>query len=727
MTKIHPRLVDFVKVDFTQELKQGRELIELMGNIADNVDNILARHDTAASVSFLAGFEEADGDIHDDNTGEVRRTDTYGGQRGGFRGNNRGRGQPHQSGGRGGNNNRPGKVLHCPHCKYLSEALKLRISTNHEPTECYRKDIAVRHVTEENEEELYEEAEDFSGEHHVNNVSSSSYVPFQSNLTSPREESSFVSISHCNATLTPLPDLTDIPLSEQEVWDTVLKIQQARHQQDSGTAQADSPALAVSLHNNHTEATIDEGATINCMALKFALTCDLEIVETTSRAKGADSAALRVVGKTKKPVRLITTGMHGIPIVLKHVVVVDGLSADILIGEPGKRDCQIVTNATQKIITIHFQEQDYIFPYLKPRGPSSRVARARETVFIPPGKKDSYKWRVPEEFSKLKHLHFQPRARDREWFSPGVYSIQDGYIGLENITGDIIGLKRGAVFAEIRMVETLNVEDIRKVHYTFPDQTQYQSQRDKKLAEENHVDKVQIDPGNILKEEERLAFRAVCEEYADIIRPEPGRYNGSAGYVDNRINFHSKPAPNKKIYQQKLTDGMKQKLAEKMDKLHSYGVLQYPEQVGVTPEFISPSMILPKQEPGEWRLVTDFSSLNKFVTKPQNISPTIQEAKDFLAKSKYHIHVDLSNFFYQSGMDRADIQYLGTVHPYNGLMLYVCEPMGLNGAPEHSYEKLGRVFGPLIKAQKMTRMADGLHIGCDSVKEGIISPHVRAG
>ena len=35
MTKIHPRLVGFVKVDFTKELKAGWELIELMGSIAD--------------------------------------------------------------------------------------------------------------------------------------------------------------------------------------------------------------------------------------------------------------------------------------------------------------------------------------------------------------------------------------------------------------------------------------------------------------------------------------------------------------------------------------------------------------------------------------------------------------------------------------------------------------------------------------------------------------------
>ena len=129
---------------------------------------------------------------------------------------------------------------------------------------------------------------------------------------------------------------------------------------------------------------------------------------------------------------------------------------------------------------------------------------------------------------------------------------------------------------------------------------------------------------------------------------------------------------------------MKKLLGEKMDQLQEWGVLAYPEQLGVRAEFLSPSMIVPKVEKNSWCLVTDFSSLNKFVIKPQGTSPTIQEAKDFIAKKKYHDHLDLSNWFYQSGMDRKDIQFLGTVHPFKGVMVYSAEPMGLNGAPEHS-------------------------------------------
>ena len=136
---------------------------------------------------------------------------------------------------------------------------------------------------------------------------------------------------------------TDFHLSEAEIQDSVLKIQQTRFGADSGTAQAQSPTIKVSLHNNQTEAIVDEGATINCMALKFAKSSNIDIVDTSSKARGADSSSLRVVGRTMKTVRLVTTGLYGIPIVLQNVIVVDGLSADILIGEPGKGYNKIIT------------------------------------------------------------------------------------------------------------------------------------------------------------------------------------------------------------------------------------------------------------------------------------------------------------------------------------------------------------------------------------------------
>ena len=138
MTKIHPKLVDCVKVDFAQELRGGKELIELMGRIADNVDNILARHDISGAVAMVTEDETGD-NMHQ---GMINKMDY--GQRG-----QRGRG-----GGRGGfsNRGRPGRQdqsnrgngLKCAHCDYLAQTLRLKINTNHEAQECWRKDIAVR-------------------------------------------------------------------------------------------------------------------------------------------------------------------------------------------------------------------------------------------------------------------------------------------------------------------------------------------------------------------------------------------------------------------------------------------------------------------------------------------------------------------------------------------------------------------------------------------------------
>ena len=75
--------------------------------------------------------------------------------------------------------------------------------------------------------------------------------------------------------------------------------------------------------------------------------------------------------------------------------------------------------------------------------------------------------------------------------------------------------------------------------------------------------------------------------------------------------------------------------------MESWGVLQKPENIGVIPEFVVPSMLTPKPDSDEYRLVTDFTSLNKFIKKLPTISPNIQQAKTTIAKFKYHVFLDL--------------------------------------------------------------------------------------
>ena len=167
---------------------------------------------------------------------------------------------------------------------------------------------------------------------------------------------------------------------------------------------------------------------------------------------------------------------------------------------------------------------------------------------------------------------------------------------------------------------------------------------------------------------------------------------------------------------------MKLELAKKLDKLMLWGVLRRPEEIGVTVQYCSPSMIIPKSEPGEYRLVTDFSSFNKHIRKYPGTTPTIQEAKESIARARYVVLLDLSNYFYQGGLSRNDSRYLCVTHPFLGTLCYTVEPQGLKNSSKHAYEHIQRVFGDMIQNQQMTSMADSLYVLAQSQEE---LPHVR--
>ena len=217
-----------------------------------------------------------------------------------------------------------------------------------------------------------------------------------------------------------------------------------------------------------------------------------------------------------------------------------------------------------------------------------------------------------------------------------------------------------------------------------------------------------MDPDNIMPDWAKRKMREITNRYAHLFTRRPGKYNGAYGRVDNTINFATPPAPNTKVYVPDYSEKMKQEQAKLMDKLVDFGVLQRPEDIGVVPEVVSPSLLVPKVEPGEFRLVTDFSALNKHIKKYQSTSPTISEAKKTLSRAKYYVHLDFSHFFFQSGIKRSDAQYLGTFHPFKGLLCYVCMPQGIRNASELGYEVLSRVYGEMCQANKCTRAADSL-------------------
>ena len=94
-----------------------------------------------------------------------------------------------------------------------------------------------------------------------------------------------------------------------------------------------------------------------------------------------------------------------------------------------------------------------------------------------------------ESFKRLPSAQtyaFQADLVDQNWFWPEVCQIQSGYVCVKNILEEPLGSNRGAAFMEIRLAEAVLVENIKKVHTSYPDQNQYVPKKKKMCCEKTY-------------------------------------------------------------------------------------------------------------------------------------------------------------------------------------------------------------------------------------------------
>ena len=164
-----------------------------------------------------------------------------------------------------------------------------------------------------------------------------------------------------------------------------------------------------------------------------------------------------MVGQLEEPLVLFTQEQQ-VPIRLEHVVVVENLNAQLLIGEPGKASNKIHTIPHEKMIIIRYNDQDYRIPYISSRGPRSHVARVSSRVTVKPG--ESLFWEVPRQYSDFTVLQVNPRPQDQHWFSPRDYQVRNNTIKFKNILDTPVTLRRDQVFGEIRMVDLVDCDNL---------------------------------------------------------------------------------------------------------------------------------------------------------------------------------------------------------------------------------------------------------------------------
>ena len=658
LTKINPHLVNIVKTEYSKELRDNTQLCQLVPRIANNVDALLSRHDV------IGGIEQ----LWLSNSSSVEKVNRIREDRRPFS--------------KKSSNKFPARSskmkLFCPECHFLGRKLKLNIGYQHTPANCPRPRSAVNMLLA-GEELLVQNTEAAVDEDDIDDQP----PPADDNCES------YDFIDEINST---------------ELYSKILVIQK-----NIRVRKEYSPQLRTKIGSIIADSIIDEGSELNCICSSVAAQCNIRYNPAKITAMSAGSNVMRLLGVVPSDIELLVyESKTPIKIILKNAVVVKNLGPKILIGEPAKMDNDIRTLPKQKLIQLVDVSGKWVqLPYRSHRGTPAQKYQAyavkTDTILYPA---DSMQ--IPIQPSMQCSAVSVTMRKPYNFCKPSIQNANKGHVLVSNDSDKIVYIKKNDHLADLRICEPIesNLMDIgdhhcRKIYdISREDLSHLQQPIPTATSDESFIKQISIDPDNQMSAIWKKRFQTLCSTYSDTITPIPGRYNGAFGRTSTDINFVSTPPSNLKTYLPKYSQEMMQTLADKMDVLESWGVLRPPEDLGIIPEFVSPSLLTPKPEKNEFRLVTDFTSLNKYIKKLPTISPSIQDAKEKIAKFKHHAFLDLSNYYYQGGVKIEDSQFLATVHPFKGLRVYTVEPQGLLNSGEHAYERLARIYGDLCATKK---------------------------
>ena len=747
LRKINTDLIQIVKTEYSTELRSGEQLASLVPRIAPNIDSLLSRYSSTNVNSVSAAVIDA---IYDSENSESNVM--YARGRGGISFRGRGRGGGHD-GARGGRSNFSAPF--CAGCFSMAKQLNTFIDFKHKPAACPRQRVVSRFLQAAEEaitdEPLDDDNDFYDGRNQTNPKQTSNIASYlQNDQKSTTTEADTVQSKRIQnlAEAPPQNIVLTINLnqssgemfeasqnkfhSEQESLisdfkDTKMKVQKLQQRKHlwscDGVRKERSPMVAAMINTTVCTPTIDEGSEINFVDESFAIKAKIVIVSTRCSATAAGSSAMTLAGQTKDNVVLRIPHESPISWNLGKCVIVENLGVDVLVGEPAKVDNTIITKSNLKIIeTLDEFGKPVQIPYFNRNDEKRFMCKAKDTKVLLNG--EIFQYKLPELFHNETYLAVSPIKNNFNFVQPKIVEVnEDKTIDMKNESGFPVTIRKNFCFAEITKLVDIdiynNADTCAKVCTEPKDDTHLQ--RPKLLAEieanKSYTDQVIIDPDNQLTEEWRTKFKKVCDDFTDVINPNPGRYNNFYGDVDCSIDFCSSPPPSVKARLPNYSHEKLKIMGNLMDKMENMGVLAKPEDVGVSPSFVVPSLLVPKAEKDEWRLVSDFTPLNNHIRKFETVAPGIEETKRILARYKFNIEMDLSNYFWQGGMRKEDLQYLATPHPFKGLRVYTVEPQGLKNASEHSYERLSRIYGDLRQTDRMASMADGLYAVGDTVDE----------
>ena len=484
-----------------------------------------------------------------------------------------------------------------------------------------------------------------------------------------------------------------------------------------------APLFKVFRNHKPAELILDSGSESSLIKLSKVQSLGVPILATQQTAVQADGCSpLSVVGETR--FEFVRDGLS----LLFDGLIVEDMDVEIIAGIPFMEQNDISIHFKRRLIALSNGSTVGYSQVTRQPGLSGKVSsvsvRATQLLRNPadavtlwPGSYIDIP--IPHEFPRDCALAIEPRrdlvcslpAGSGVWPEPEIVEAVGSSVRLVNHKASPIHVAKSQHICQASLA--VSTDDPTLVQ----ERAQYAAVTPTSSSEHIKLDDISVDPDSVLPTEIRAKFVALHQEFKEVFSARYKGYNGASGPFTASVNMGPVLPPQRKgklpLYNRKNLVLQQQMF----DDLESLGVLQRPEDIGISVENVSPSFLVAKPNGRGWRLVTAFAEIGQYCRPTPSLMPTIDNTLRTISAWKYIIATDLTHSFFQVPLDRDSMRFCGVVTPFKGVRVYVRAAMGMPGSETALEELMCRVFGQFAQDGFVAKIADDLFVGGDTPQE----------
>ena len=486
----------------------------------------------------------------------------------------------------------------------------------------------------------------------------------------------------------------------------------------------ESPILAASYFDQTVYLVLDTGATASLISLRQAQSLNLKIYPTSHKA-------IQVDGESDLPItgEVHTVFKRGSASLTFNALVVKHLSVDILAGTSFHKENDVFSRMSKG--TIHIGDNIVVQStppaLLRIHEPNPRtkhfLVQVMKTITILPG--DVTTFSAPAGFKPDEIVMIEPNIKQCEaFFEPSILQLNQGRFEVQNKLENPVTIKKNnAAVVMYTTKEVLPEKEIKKSE-TRPSPATFKPLDD-------ILGEIRFD-GN-LPSCDKNVFKEAISHHLEVFQPDLPGYNGAYGPVFASFEFASKTRPLPQKLRMPNYGSIQDSLFNlKCQELESSGVIIDPLANEIQPALTHNAWVVKKPSSSHkpWdqcdtkdvRLVVGLDPLNKFLKDPPGKVTKTEQVFSTIAGWQFLGEIDFSDCYFQikfnqnSRLEKLKLGYLCIRTAY-GTRCFSRATMGLLGMDVYQDELTDRIFGDLVVSNKVTKLADNIYFGSNSLED----------